>query len=502
MDNLFNTIIAMNKSEKLFFRREFKDSEPPMYIKIYDLIIRSRTTDYQLLNKKIKELNLGDDNYLKHILLNKLLQSNMLCNNQQNSQIELLNEISIIISLREKNQLELALRKWHLAYEKCKQLGMYNFLEILLQEKLKIELLDNLNFDIKKHKEFLAFIKSHTFSFSQLQKLRLIYQDLIFLRKQSYVLSDSNKILFNSILAEFKKMPSTSDANFIEYEFLHATCLSIIDLFQLNFESAIIHLKKIFTSLKSSNSFLNNNNEFILDLIRLNSDLHFFAKKYESIPTLINFCDSIKLSNSSYQQQLNIIIFLIKNRYLNTTTQYSLVEKLFKESEQYFNLWIDFSSKEIKKLLCVSLAVSYFIASKFQNALFYSNQGLSIFNKSQRQETISFFYLFELLIAFELKNNAIFESKFHNAYTHFRKYKQYENFGLNVIQGLNRIYQNKNSKNKSELFATIFEEINNNKDNSLDILFTYFDIPLWLESKINKISYKEYRIRLFNNING
>ena len=94
MENLYETIFKMDKSERLFFRRGYKKKELPHYIVIYDLIIKSRTTNTELLNKKIKALNLGNENYLKHQLLENLLTSITQCNVHNNEQVFILNEIS------------------------------------------------------------------------------------------------------------------------------------------------------------------------------------------------------------------------------------------------------------------------------------------------------------------------------------------------------------------------------------------------------------------------
>lgn len=499
MDFLYDTISKMNKSEKLFFRRNFSsEKEPPHFLKIYDLIISIRNIDnVELINKKIEELKLGNENYIKHQLLEKLLFSNMIFNSAENEQIQILNDISIIKSLRIKNQLDLARKKWQKLFIHCIELQQPAYIEILLQEKLKLELYNNINYSYDDHKTLLKFSKQHTHSFSQIKQLRTVYQDLLFIRKRSYILAKENIESFNDNKIKFNELDKTLINSSNEFYFLYKICAGMIHMLDGNFKKAIKELSEPFEKLDINISFLKYNNEFVLDFIRFYFDVMFFAKEYKKIEALLFKIDLIAFQVDNYQEQLNIIQFLIQNRLYNTTTQYEKATNLITTKKQYFNQWIDSSSKEIKTILCASISIGNFVANNFSEALFYSQKVISIFSKSQRQEIISFFYLFEILIAYELKNSQLFESKYNNAYAHFKKYIQYKTIGLEIIHVLNKSFNKKNLKEKNEIFVEYIDTLKNNESPSLNILFTYFDIPIWIESKINKMPYQNYRKLIF-----
>ena len=492
MENLYETIFKMDKSERLFFRRGYKKKELPHYIVIYDLIIKSRTTNTELLNKKIKALNLGNENYLKHQLLENLLTSITQCNVHNNEQVFILNEIATINTLRFKKQIKLAQKKWQQLFIYCKKLEFPTYIEILVQEKLKLDIYTNQNFNIYEHRKLLDFSTQHAKHYIQLLHLRIIYQDLLFIRKSSAILTNENKELFKTTINHFNLLKEKSAPNNAEYFFIYKMSEALIYFLNEDFNNSILILSNCLDKITKPLCYLKYNNEFLLDFIKLYADIVFIIEKFDLVVILISKINKIKISASFYQTQFDVLIFLIKNNYFSASMKYKELGFLFAQNKANFIVWIESSTKEMKTVLYSSIAVSYFIVEHYQDALFYARNVIASYNQSFRQELITFFYLFEILITFELNDTILFESKVQTANAHFKKNKEQKELGLEIICRLHKAFN----------ATTISDKINNlqilsafleSKKLSTQIFFTYFNIPLWINAKMHNMKYREYK---------
>lgn len=497
-DYLVTIISQMTKSEKLFFRRNKSTDSPSLTTALYDTISKNRIQDSISFDKKLKKQFGNQLPVLKHQLLQEILSSSVLYHLQFNEQTEILHEICIIKTLRQKNQIELALKRWKKVFEKCVALEQPAYIEILLQEQLKLKLNNAQHFNMLDHKHIIEFAESHSRNFAIIQQIRIIYQQLIYLRKRSYIISKENEKLLNHQKQALAQLRKPNQQSFNEYFILYYTSYGIVSFLQGNFTKAQQFLDKIFSTLDLSNIFLRNNYEFVLDFIRLYFDALFFSQQYRLIQKQLKLIETLQFRHTQVQIQFDIILFLTKNRLYHTICEYDKVKTLFQQHHQNFSEWIHQSAQEIKTLLCASLSVSYFIAEKFSDSMQFVQQVMGIFNKSHRQEIISFFYLFDVMIAYELKNNIIFDSKYHNAYTHFQKYKQYHDIGISILQTLNKCYHAKSFDERKKYFTTFINHVNINQNKSTQIIFTYFDIPVWMESKVYRLSYSTFRKKIFD----
>ncbi len=497
MEHLFETIQNMSTGERLFFRRNIPDKKQPLYILVYDAIIKSTTNNPTLLNQTISKICQGKENYTKHQLHEKLLLSNAFFDASANQQISILHEIAIIKSLRFKHQIQLANKKWQKLFDKCLQMEQPAYIEILLQEKFRIELFDNHQLKIKDHQTLLGYASAHALDFSKLLELRVIYNELMFIRKRSFILFDENHHRFNEVKKNLTQITPPIKIQQHEYFFLYKTAWAIVYFLEGAFQKTFDELQPIYKKIKEPISFLQNNNEFLLDFIKFYSDTAFFIKDYKAVEAILKSSHQIFMANAMYLRHRDILHFLIKNRLYSTTTQYAKVDNLLKINEGEVPGWLQKSTEETRTILNASLAISYFIANNFNEALYFASNLIKTFTKSTRQEVMPFAYIFEAVIAFEINHFITFESKVKNAVAFFYRYPEHKEIGLEILSALQAAFSKPDFVTRKKIFQNTLKSLRISEHNiSKRVIYNYFDFPAWFESKVHRMNYQDYRKKL------
>ncbi len=501
MDILYDTLNDLTINEQLFFRRKYANKQLPKYVQYFDLLMLQKVGKLKLIEKKIiKIFPLNKLNYYNHILLKKIQESNTLLLSETEPEIKLLFDIATLKMLRKKGQEDAAKKLWKAIFNDCMNRKDYSVIEILLNEFTRIELFKKNNTNILKSFEQIKTSKNIVKKYIALLRYRSFFLELLFMKKRSIILTSEDKIRFLAIekilLNEKDKSQKNDEFELLVYKNF---CFSIIFQFNNDYQNAQLFLEKCKTALFINKKFIAQHNDLLFEFSSFYIDILILNFNFDGLQKFLN--SGIKKYFLTEENKLHFesIEFQAWNRLYNKTCQYDKVELLLKNASKKLSKWLPFVSFDNKDLLQGSFGIAYFVLEKFEAAYFYLANIVQDYNKKSRKEYHTFCYLFQTLIAYELKNDKLFDSQYNNTYSHFNRHKIGFTFEKKILNALHKTYFERNYKNIKLIFEDVLNYINDEKNKSEQtIIFNFFNFPLWLESKILRKKYKEYRIERYN----
>ena len=275
------------------------------------------------------------------------------------------------------------------------------------------------------------------------------------------------------------------------------TSWAIVHFLEGKFEKSFAALRAVYDKVQGSISFLNYNNEFLLDFIKFYSDISFFNKNYAAVENLLAVSYTVSMANDMYLGPRSILHFLIKNRLYSTTTQYQKVDELLAQHQTDFEQWLKTASEETCTVLNAGLAISYFIAQNYAEALYYANNLINTYTKSSRQEVVAFAYIFESVIAYELNEFQTFDSKIKNAIAFFYRYPQHKEIGHEMLSALQSAFGKPTRAERRRMFEKLLKSLRASEHKiSKQVIYNYFDFPAWFEAQIAGLRYQDYRKKI------
>jgi hypothetical protein len=492
-DALWETIQKMSLGERYAFRRNQSTSKPPLYVVLYDAIVASNNYDESTLKNKLKSV-LPENKFVynKHVLLQKLCESNAIYHIQNDEEMQVLQLLQIVRMLRVKGQINLAIKHLDKALKIANKNEYNSLIRVCLNESIRIELFNKTNSNLKGIADVVKLSEINARKYKEILQVQSSYLKLINYRRTSNILlTTENKNEIKKIKIVFSKIVVASDAS---YPFLnlyymgHAT----LEYLEGRYECAFTSLHKSLVLWQQGFINIVGNAEFYFDLLGMYADVAFILQKLDEVQGAINHpCNNLLVSDYE-KYNFKTIQFRCLNRMYNKKGDYNKVAQLIETHRKEIENWLLYCNAEYKMLLINSIGVSSFVLNKFDDAFYYFRQYNESFNKTTRKELQTFGYLFLTVISYELKNDMLFDSSYNNAYKHFHSYQNPLVFEKIILHLLKLTYKNKKAKDSKAKMEKVLEQLEESKnDPTQQMIFNYFNFPRWIRSKMQNKDYKD-----------
>ena len=495
MKHLFQLIKKMNNQEVQYFKQ--KHLSDAGFLQLFEIIEKHRKKDDGQIEEKVKEFGFKNLAYLKHILLQKLLEAIVSSRQSTDEQSEILYELILIKSLREKKMISLAVKKWESLYKKCLEKGFATHIQLLLHERWHLSMEEEKFNSFTEYTDFIEFYLEHSHNYEKLTRIRQLERKSRLLMKKSYFKDEKDNQLLKDLAVNLKFLSGEMKYFDQEYQIFYNAAQSYIHFLQHNFNDAYFSARSCFGYLKESRkSFCRFNENFTLQFLKYYSDLLFLVNRKEEITELLSTLKKISFSTDYFIGQQQIIIFLIDNRLAHKEYNYDEVKKLYLESKNNLDEWLEKCALEWRPVLLGSISISAYVSGFPQKGLYFLYQYEKSYAKSFRKEILSFFYLFGVLLAYESKDYEVFNTTYHKAYMHFYRNPEHYPIFDEIMKPMRKAFEKYDNESRAKIFEKILKKIEVSGDSGyFQILFSYFDFPSWFRSKIENLSYVEYKLK-------
>ncbi|HRP89221.1 MAG TPA: hypothetical protein PKX92_04200 [Edaphocola sp.] len=500
IDNLWLLIQALSPQEKRFFKRDFlkiKELEtPPLFVQLFDIISKQRDfNENEILKSLSPQLNKSNLAYTKNYLFEQLCDALVRIDSQSESDAQLNKELNLIKIFRKKGLYHHALKIWKRAIQYARKMEKFSHVLLLKDEYKKLQLYSNPNVkqsDLQFEYDSSVIVMGEYNKLIQLQELQF---KILLLRRRTH---------FNFSEADKKELDRMIGLNIINERPISKSFL-ILHYF-LNTNATLYYLKgspecyqyayENIIKWQQQKIFIENHTEYYLEALYIFYYAAILAKQYDHIEDIMNHPINNTLDDHYLQSYFEAIKFLALNRIYNIMGDYNKVAEVIQKVKQNIKKWDNLVNTEIRRTLFISIGIACFALEDFEDAFYFTKQGLFSFNDESRKDQYSFANLFLLIISFELKDRFLLEQQYKSAYNYFYKNEKPLPFEKKILQAIMKASSTPNRMDQKHIFQELLNTLEKTKSNPIQqSVFNYFNIPAWLESKINRVPYKEWVTR-------
>lgn len=492
-NDLYQIIAEMSAPEMLYYRRNATEKKVPIYIKLYDTIVKYPGKEESFYKKLVKKAIPGHKfayhkNYLLKSLQNALVGF-YLESDTEGDDFKQLMLVRIYISKHLIDAAESLCRKLmqkSLSEENymLHQLAANEYQNILLYFSTK-----NLHFSILNHafEENAAALKQYN---AFLQYKNLYYELMLIRRKHHFKLSEEASKRIAAIEQNPIYVNPPESASFITEHYYRMICATVLYL-QGNTES-FKHAEANMVMWQSHPQKIKTLPENYIEACYILNYTSIQALALARGVELFAFDAAAIIEGKANKAYYECIRALALFKIYHKSAAYNNVAALLKEVVDKYDLWIELINVDLKRTLTISLAISYFVLGNFENAFYFTKKGISFYNDKTRKEHFAFAYLLLLLIHFELHDELLFEAHLNSTYAYFRRNKSLQPFEKLIIDALRKAIKLAKAEDRKPVFSNLLAELVLSKEDEIQKrVFEIFNFPLWFESKIADRDYKE-----------
>lgn len=497
-DKLHRLIHLMNKSEKRYFQLFSKisgDSKNKKYLKIFDAMHQISKYDEQkfftLLEKNnVSSKNIGSD---KIYLYNQILKSLRIVNSSDHAKIEAREWMDICDILFSKGLYEQALQACRKA---AKIVNKYNIIslkiDVLLTQR-KVSSYMKKSFDNKKSLD--EIIKAVN-DINEFVEIDFLY------RKSIMLLSEIGKI----------RRENEGDVfiDILNRPLLNKESSNIHSIIRKNQTLAVIHFSK--GEIKDEYKRMENNLELMdADPDFKEENIYEYVIFYSHVLRLTKYIDYqnypkllegfFELGNSIKKSKLKIKAQIYSLGYSTETVRFlerglyeegvALIPKIKALVKEYGNL----VPRSVQITFEYKFAYFYFGLGNLIAALKYINNVINDYSENDRKDVFRYAKIFSLIIHYELGNYSLVSYNIRSLQSFLKKRNLLYSTENTIIQCLKKLIRFKHNQDVQIIFEETkekiildFEENPKNKE-----FLVFFDVLVWLESKIKNISFQEMK---------
>ena len=187
------------------------------------------------------------------------------------------------------------------------------------------------------------------------------------------------------------------------------------------------------------------------------------------------------------------IKYLALNKIYNKTARYNEVEKLMGFMKAKYQQWEPLLNADMNRTVNLSLGIASFALEQYNDALYFTKRAIMYFKDGTREEQLSVAQVLLLLITYCLNNSKLFDAQYRTTYTYFYKRKKKHPFETALVHCLHRCFYITDSKSKVQEYQKALQVFEENKNDVVQqMTFSIFNYPGWLQSKAQRISYRQY----------
>ena len=498
---LYELIKSLTKSEKRYFKiyaSRHTIGEVNNGIRIFDFIDQQNEFDEDAVHVHFKgEAFLNQFPITKIRLYEQIINALDAFHANKDTDAQLYKMLHSIKILYSKGLYDHANRE----ITKTKRLAKkHNKIAILLQianeEKRIIETrgYQNANFET---------LKEHSEESKDLTEQQDFYNNLWFVKSQLFILlNQSGQVRSEDDVLEYKKIYEKYQAikqpgnisfenQYLIYHFKSAYYFAILE-----HENSLSSLKENLAHFKKNKGqfkeYPNQYFSILTNIIHLEARngntkaIHIYLNELKALPHQLK---------SSLTEDLEIKLFSsINSIELKILNQEGSFEKaialvpMIKEGMEKYDTELTSSRKAY---LAFNLSIAYFGKDEFNQSLKWINLILNSKELDQKEDIISFAHLINLLIHFELKNNALLPYAIKNTKRFLSKRKRTYKFETIFLKHLTKISNAQDKYEIEQLLQNIESEIKELKNDPFEsVAFDYFDFHVWLTSKVKNRSFQ------------
>jgi tetratricopeptide (TPR) repeat protein len=489
---LFKLVKSLSKSEKRFFKlTSALQSGEKNYIKIFDYI--DKNGEYE--EAALKDF-FTDERFIAHLpseknhLYTLILKSLRLFYGEQSVNSILQQEIKNIEILFEKalysecRKIIKKAKKSAVEHEK-----FFFWIELLAWEKRLIEEAfeeGDFHFDldqlIEEEDSVLAQLQNYAEYYALYSKINYVF------RSGGFSRNDAEKAIVDNIadnhLIKGKKTAISMRATFICY-YIKALCAAT----NRDYEEAMHFFKHVITIIDKHPKLRSDlSKHYLLSHAHL---IHCYidSNDFKSAQSLIDGLPQHANKSGFQSIDVKVRLFSIQTSYqmmlLNNQGLFDKTLEYTKRIEEDYNSFHDKLSKEHRVIFTYHKAYAHFGCGEFKEAMKVLNELINDNESMLRQDYYSFARVLNMFIHYELENQSLLTYHINSTKRYLNKSDRnylIENYLLESIQKLNKC---ESKKEKSALFMQMrsdFEQMM--LDHKEKVVLDYFDLGLWIKSKI------------------
>ena len=506
--DLFQLIKSLSKSEKRFFKLSSSlQSGDKNYLRIFDAIDKQTTYDEEALKRQFKKEVFikhfpSEKNHLYKLILKSLrafhaddsVSSRL---KQELKNIEILYKKALF---RECNKFLSRAKKLAISHEKFYyHFELINLEKLLLEEAYEAgEFSRDLDELIREEQEVIAKLRN-------LAEYHVLYSKINYVfRSGGHVRSEEDRRLVEEIanhpLIAGKNTALSERAATICY-YIQGFCAKASD-----------DKKLAYAKFQRVKDILDNKPLIRKDLAKrymrtLNNllNLQIDQDQIDEALEMISFIRSL-LEQPEFSSD-DILIMAFKATYIAEMNIYrklgafdKALQKI-KEVEEGLEEYQEKLNKEQQLLFQSNIAAVYFGAGQFREALKWINVILNDNESNLRQDLYSYARLFNLVIHYELGNYDLLEYVVKSTLRYLSRRRRDHQVELTVLNYMRRLAKAKKEGDDMQPMREFKEDLQLSlAEDSGHVVQNYFDFMLWIDSKLNQISFQDAAREKFQRI--
>ena len=490
-------VASMTTAEKRYFTRDYlkldKDISKPLFLLLFEELCKMQ--DYNedellaILHPKLNRKNISyTKNYLYEQLCNALIQHNR----QNDLEAQVISMLSLLRILRKKNLYKQALKIWKKTNELATEINHYPLLFQLREEYRKLLIYYNPKLTQEILQDNVANNNKYLQEFIFGMQLRQMHTHAILLRRKSHFdLSISELRKINELLENDIMVNEPKESSFFIQQY-YFTTKAILLYLKREYECYDLAYRNVLIWQENS-QFINYDFPNYLEALYIFYYAAIFTHRLEEIVRLFEHPVNDLITDELGRVYFETLKFLAFNRFYNLTAQYGKVKELLAYFKAHHKYPLRLLNMEYYRTYHIATAISYFVLEDFDEAYYHVKQSLLLYKDQSRKEHFSFAHLFLLLISYEKKESYTYEIQYQSSYSFFHKSKSIHSFEKEILLGINKAWNANSQKEKIEIFKTMSENLKKTRKDTIQRqTFNYFNVPKWLEAKINNVPYKEW----------
>lgn len=498
--NIWQLIQSLTQQEKLFFRRDFSRStgngQEPLYLQLFDLLNKQQEYDeVKLIQQLSPALNAKNISYTKNYLTEQLFKALLVLHAAKDIDAGLYQQLSLVRILRNKNLHKMALKIWQSSLKQARRYENYAMIQLLKEEYRKLQLYYNPKATqqdlLNDYDEAIISVEEYA---KLLQMQELHFQALLLRRKAHFRQTKEDQGTIKNILQQSILDAPIVNRSFLYKHYYHMTKATLHYL-QHNAES-YVHAYVNIHNWQAEPDRIGYDPENYIEVLYVFYYTAVLAKDYQHVIDVMEHPANKRINGASHIAYFEAIKHLALNRIYNKLADYYKVEALVKGMKKMMPQWEQYVNEDIQRTLNLSLGIACFVLRDYDDAYHYIKNALLLFDNNSRTEHYSFAHLFLLVICFEKKDNYLFELQYKSTYSYFYRHETPLPFEKAIIHALNKAYHTGNFKGLQQQFNQLSDTLKlTGNDPVQQQVFTIFNFPVWIESKLNRVPYKEWVVR-------
>jgi hypothetical protein len=489
--NLWELLQSMDNGARLLFRRQFAGQKLPQHVMLYDTLCKSSHYDEQQLIKQLKaDIKPSQFAYIKHTLLQKLIEAKTQQLLQEDEELEMLNELMQIKTLRQHGHFELANKQLQKTYFKATHAENYPVLQLLTSELLKLNIFNRELKSMSEMDKIIAQVQPTLKVASEINTVQYVYLSALTIRQKNWLHTSKVPAALLQVEEAIERLKETKIKN-TAFTYYYESTQAIIHFLHGRFLECYKYLVNIMELWQAGLLNIVADGEYYLDSLNFYIDTCYLLGKADQAIQALEHPLNKRITQQNNNLTYKVIQIRAHLRLAHKNANYPQVKQILQSNKAQFEKWTRSSISTINFRFTMSIVISYFVLEDYANALYFAQFTLHDFKANVPQEFLYVIHLFIIIVTFEMKDDIIFNSYYRSSMAFFSKFERTKQYERKIMTTLHKIFYTKTSNTITKQLTALKLYLTQNSDDPyLKLLTNTFNYPLWLQSKIEQVPYR------------